>query len=70
MCGAFCDLVPFVQLKKREKHPWRSVDYSEVGLYKWYQIAQRITYISSFEFAYLLDYLTDLFLIRQNKMLR
>ena len=24
-CGALRDLVPFVQFKKREKHPWRSV---------------------------------------------
>ena len=25
ICGALRDLVPFVQFKKREKHPWRSV---------------------------------------------
>ena len=25
------DLVPFVQLKKREKHPWRIVTYREVA---------------------------------------
>ena len=51
------DLVPFVQFKKREKHPWRSVTFSKVAvksntppwvfftffrLYKWYQIVQRI----------------------------
>ena len=36
ICGALRDLVPFVQFKKREKHPWRSV--------KWYQIAERTTY--------------------------
>ena len=24
-CGALRDLVPVVQFKKREKHPWRSV---------------------------------------------
>ena len=24
------DLVPFVQSKKREKHPWKSVSFSEV----------------------------------------
>ena len=50
-----CDLVPFVQFKKHEKHPWRSVNFSKVAgtkintppwvffvfskLYKWYQIA-------------------------------
>ena len=25
ICNALRDLVPFVQFKKREKHPWRSV---------------------------------------------
>ena len=25
ICGALRDLVPFVQFKKSEKHPWRSV---------------------------------------------
>ena len=25
------DLVPFVQSKKREKHPWRSVNFSKVS---------------------------------------
>ena len=24
ICDALRDLVPFVQFKKREKHPWRS----------------------------------------------
>ena len=24
-CNALCKLVPFVQFKKREKHPWRRV---------------------------------------------
>ena len=28
ICGALRDLVPFVQFKKREKHPWRSVNFS------------------------------------------
>ena len=28
MCGALRDLVVFVQFKKREKHPWRSVNFS------------------------------------------
>ena len=28
---ALRDLVPFVQFKKREKHPWRSVTFSEVA---------------------------------------
>ena len=58
-------LVPFVQFKKREKHPWRSVICSKAcnltksntpplvflmffKLYKWYQIAQNITYFSTF----------------------
>ena len=29
--GALCNLVPFVQFKKREKHPWRSVTFSKVA---------------------------------------
>ena len=29
--GALHDLVPFVQFKKREKHPWRSVTFSKVA---------------------------------------
>ena len=31
ICGKFRDLVPFVQLKKREKHQWRSVTFSKVA---------------------------------------
>ena len=31
ICDALCDLVPFVQFKKREKHPWRSVNFSKVA---------------------------------------
>ena len=43
---ALHNLVPFVQFKKCIKHPWRSVKVLVlVKLYKWYQIAQRITYI-------------------------
>ena len=30
ICNALRDLVPFVQYKKREKHPWRSVTFSKV----------------------------------------
>ena len=30
-CGVLRDLVPFVQFKKREKHPWRSVTFSRVA---------------------------------------
>ena len=26
-CGTSRDLIPSVQFKKREKHPWRSVDF-------------------------------------------
>ena len=29
-CGVLRDMVPFVPLKKREKHPWRSVTFSKV----------------------------------------
>ena len=35
--GALRDLVPFVQFKKREKHPWRSVNFSEVSGFSNYQ---------------------------------
>ena len=31
ICGALRDLVPFVQFEKREKHPWRSVNFSKVA---------------------------------------
>ena len=31
ICGALCDVVPFVQFKKREKHPWRSFNFSKVA---------------------------------------
>ena len=31
ICGALRDLVPFVQFKKREKHPWGSVNFSKVA---------------------------------------
>ena len=59
ICGALLDLVAFVQFKKREKHPWRSVNFSTkihtppwvfftfFKLYKCNQIAQRITYNQS-----------------------
>ena len=36
------DLIPLMQFKNREKHPWRSVTLSKVAGY--YQIAERITY--------------------------
>ena len=29
ICGALRDLVPFVQFRKRGKHPWRSVTFSK-----------------------------------------
>ena len=60
ICDALCDLVPFIQIKKRAKHPWRSVNFScnftkintppwvfftFFKLYKWCQIAQRTTYV-------------------------
>ena len=61
-CDALPDLVPLVQFKKHEKQPWRSVTFSKVTLlydsfsrflksYKRYQIAQRITYITSEQFC-------------------
>ena len=29
-CDYLRDLLPFVQFKKREKHPWRSISFSKV----------------------------------------
>ena len=53
---ALRNLVPFMQFKKRVKHPWKSVTFSRsvtlvlkatllqvFKLYKWYKIAQYIT---------------------------
>ena len=31
ICGVLRDLVPFVEFKKREKHSWRSVNFSKVA---------------------------------------
>ena len=31
MCNALRNLVPFVQFKKPEKHPYRSVTFSKVA---------------------------------------
>ena len=31
MCDALCNLVPFVQFKKREKHPRRAVNFSKAA---------------------------------------
>ena len=31
ICGVLHDLIPFVQFKKREKHPWRSATFSKVA---------------------------------------
>ena len=46
ICDGLRDLVPFVQFKKREKHPWRNdtfrsntppwVFFTFLKLYKWY----------------------------------
>ena len=44
ICDALRDLVPFVQFENREKHPWRSVNFSKVAGFKRYRISQRITY--------------------------
>ena len=34
ICDALRDLVPFVQFKKREKHPWKDVTFSKVASLK------------------------------------
>ena len=31
ICDSLRDLVPFVQFKKHEKHPWRSINFSKVA---------------------------------------
>ena len=31
ICDVLRDLVPFLQFKKREKHPWRIVTFSKVA---------------------------------------
>ena len=31
ICDALRNLVPFIQFKKREKHPWKSVTFSKVA---------------------------------------
>ena len=43
ICDALSDLVPFVQIKKREKQPWSSVTFSKIRtlncmkfMYLWY----------------------------------
>ena len=55
ICDALCDLVPFAQFKKCEKHSWRSdaftksktspwVSLTFFKLYKWYRMTQSISY--------------------------
>ena len=34
ICDVLRDLVPFVQFKKHEKHPWRSVTFSKVEAFR------------------------------------
>ena len=64
MCDALRDLVSFVQFKKREKQPWRSVTFRllKVALLhvcfsrfvnctcKWYQIVLNITNVATVNF--------------------
>ena len=58
ICDALRNSVPFLQFKKRENHPWKSVTFNFIKsntppwvfftffkLSKWYQIAQNITYV-------------------------
>ena len=40
--GALGDLVLFVQFKKREKHPWRNVNFSKVAGFKCHILEVRI----------------------------
>ena len=51
-CGALRDLVPFVQFKKREKHPWRSVNFLQSDK----RACQEVRNVSFLEhFAYVLN---------------
>ena len=34
MCAALRDLLPFAQLNKCEKHPWKSATFSKVAGFK------------------------------------
>ena len=42
-CDALRDLILFVQFKKREKHPWRSVNFSKVAGWSLINAPQRTT---------------------------
>ena len=55
ICDVLCDLLLFVQFKKSENHPWRSVTFRKLTLphgcfslsfkfYKWSQIVQSVSY--------------------------
>ena len=49
ICSALRDLVPFVQFKKREKHLWRSVNFSKVAGFSLYnETAPHIMKVRSF----------------------
>ena len=50
ICDALRDLIPFVQFKKREKHPWRSVNFSKVAGFN----TQYTTFSQAFSTLYLI----------------
>ena len=75
-CYVVSDLLPFLQLKKSDKHPWRSVTFRSntpgwvfftfFRLYKWYQIGQSISYLLYDMISYFFSYsLIILSVIRQ-----
>ena len=41
ICDALRHLVPFVQFKKRERHPWRTVNFSKVAGYSLQNISRK-----------------------------
>ena len=45
MCDLLRDLVPYVEFKEREKHSSLGVCFTILKSHKWYQIAQRISYL-------------------------
>ena len=63
ICGALHDLVPFVQFKKREKHPWRNVDFSKVAGFKLYSVISFLSFADFDSLFYLTENLQSISLL-------
>ena len=46
-CDALRDLVPFVQFKKHEKHPWRNVSFGKVAGF-WPATLPKVTFLHGY----------------------